>query len=489
MRMRILATMAVLAAGVLLFLGYRHMLPIHRAEYHSKLIMLGDFEEDRNWDKEDLALMRQLCANPFARPAREGFLADLNGDGRLDAEDFEIMERLCASGDPYLAEAQAKELDRPFPKPRELFRYVSSRDYLNRPLFALPYPEAVHSPLACLAGPRPLADTPYARQLQEEIRDEAIRFDLAYRARLPKLTPIERDYAKKKIESCNRLFAQKRDYDLLLELMGLVEDAETLTTVGQDPFVAKLLFFRDHLRELLASPEYQAFQAGRLPVQTVLGKIELALKNDLGIEVVLERLPPPRGLTHLQNYLDRAEWQYYKTRVKPEDFEKLLTFAQHDRRYLRAVARTTRKNDDLGVQNHNLPMVLLFREALRLSGQDRKAAIGLLDETIRIPFGWVRAIPPADLPKSLAMENFLLPGNKEDGADKSRHWNVFGGICIYKSPRESLDLALRRKMQDVRRENYAEEEVTDFIRDTISSLNGMYYVMSVKPSLLGAGRD
>ena len=52
------------------------------------------------------------------------------------------------------------------------------------------------------------------------------------------------------------------------------------------------------------------------------------------------------------------------------------------------------------------------------------------------------------LPSSLALDNFLLPGNKEDGADKSRHWNVFGGICLYKSPQEALDLALKREMKD-----------------------------------------
>jgi hypothetical protein len=30
-------------------------------------------------------------------------------------------------------------------------------------------------------------------------------------------------------------------------------------------------------------------------------------------------------------------------------------------------------------------MVLLFREALRISGGDKKKAVGLLDEAIRIP--------------------------------------------------------------------------------------------------------
>jgi len=44
---------------------------------------------------------------------------------------------------------------------------------------------------------------------------------------------------------------------------------------------------------------------------------------------------------------------------------------------------------------------------------------------------------------------------------------VFGGICLYKSPQEALDLAMR-----------------GFFRDMIANLNGMYHVMSVDPGLL-----
>lgn len=85
------------------------------------------------------------------------------------------------------------------------------------------------------------------------------------------------------------------------------------------------------------------------------------------------------------------------------------------------------------------------------------------------------------------MDNFLLPGNKEDGADKSRHWNVFGGVCLYKSPKEALDLALRREMQDLRDEAYSPDGMREFLRDLIADLNGMYHVMTVMPELLERG--
>ena len=129
-------------------------------------------------------------------------------------------------------------------------------------------------------------------------------------------------------------------------------------------------------------------------------------------------------------------------------------------------------------------MILLFREALKITDNDKKAAAGILDEAVRIPLGWVKSIPKTMLPSSIALENFLLPGNKEDGSDKSRHWNVFGGVAIYKSPKESLILSLKREIMDLRDQDYSKEAMQEFIRDTIANINGIYYVVSIDPNLL-----
>lgn len=478
----LLRTVLFLAMALVVAFFVRWLLPIYRVGYHSELIMLGDLNGDHRWDSKDLGLFQSLLTNPFKRTASESARADLNNDGMLDAEDLGILTQLSATGDPYAAEAQAIKAGQPFPRPRELYRYVSSQDYVNRPLFGLPYEDTNRSPLDCLSqGKVPEPATSYARQLWAEIYSEAVRFDLAYHARLPELTDAELEYSRKKIQACNRAYAEGRNYDLLLELIGLVEDAETLTSRGQHPFVSRTLFFRDHLRDLLASSKYAEFQAGRVSAREILREIERFLKQDLSLDVALDKLGPPRDLAHLKNYLSRTQWQYYKSRTRTGQFEQLIGFAQHDRRYLRAVARTSRKHSDPGVENHNLPMALLFREALRIMG-DKKAAVGLLDESIRVPFSWVKSIPREKLPGSLALENFLLPGNKEDGADKSRHWNVFGGISLYRSPQESLDLALKREMQDLRDGHYSPEAMTEFIRDTIANLNGIYYVVSMNPN-------
>ena len=129
-------------------------------------------------------------------------------------------------------------------------------------------------------------------------------------------------------------------------------------------------------------------------------------------------------------------------------------------------------------------MVLLFRKALEITNYNKKAALGLLDEAVRIPMGWVKSIPRNLLPSSIALENFLLPGNKEDGSDKTRHWNVFGGVAIYKSPQDSLILALKREIMDLKTQNYTPNAMREFIRDTIANINGIYYVVSINPNLL-----
>ncbi len=133
-------------------------------------------------------------------------------------------------------------------------------------------------------------------------------------------------------------------------------------------------------------------------------------------------------------------------------------------------------------------MVLLVREALRIEGGDKKQAVGLLDEAIRIPYAWNGSIPREALPGPLVLDSFLRPGNEGDGADESRHWNVFAGICLYESPREALDLALRREMQDLRDGHSSEEAMRELLRDMIANLNGMYHVMTVNPGLHTASR-
>ena len=482
----------LLALGLLGALGYAYWkfaIPIHRVEVRSELVMLGDLNGDRRWTADDLQTLEIFLQDPFATSDAVVWRLDLNQNGLIDTEDTRILQALVAAGgDPYAAQEAAQAHGQPFPRPRELYRYVSVAEYHPRPLWALPYPLANDSILEWLPRFRPPTGTgTYAAALEAALYSEAVRFDQAWRKRRDSLLPIERAYAAQKLAHARILLQAGQRYELLLAMMELVEDAETLTARNQSAVTLQLLTFRDHLRGILASPLYAAYQAGTTDWQAVLQQVSRHLQSDLGLTYDFKTLGPPRNLTHLENYLQRAEWQYYKSSARDEDFRALIGYAQHDPRYLRAVARTSRKLQDLHVENHNLPMVLLFREALRLKGGDKKRAVGLLDEAIRIPYGWIKSIPRDRLPAALAFDNFLLPGNKEDGADKSRHWNVFGGICLYKSPQEALDLALKREMQDLRDGQYSAAEMREFFRDMIADLNGMYHVMAVNPGLLGPG--
>jgi hypothetical protein len=448
--------------------------------------MLGDLDGDNRWTSTDLEKLDAVLKNPFAAHNSITWRIDMNQNGLIDREDLIILRALVvAGGDPYAADENARNRNVQFPRPRELYRYISTTEFCPRPFWALPYPLASDSVLDWLAGiTPPVSKSSYADELAAAVYDEAVRFDQAWCKRQSQLLPIEREYAEKKLAHVKTLLQTGAQYEHLLALMELVEDAETLTVKGQPEFSLKLLSLRDHLRDVLGSPLYAEFKAGKQDWRAVLKIVSGYLQTDLGLSYDFETLGPPRNLTHLANYLQRAEWQYYKSTAREGDLILLVAYAQHDPRYLRAVSRTSRRHRDPNVENHNLPMVLLLREALRITGGDKKKAVGLLDEAIRIPYAWIKSIPRDALPGSLALENFLLPGNKEDGADKSRHWNVFGGVCIYKSPQEALDLALKREIQDLRDAGYSEDAMREFLRDMIANLNGMYHVMTVNIRLL-----
>ncbi len=425
-----------------------------------------------------------VIQDPFAAPDTTVWLLDLNRNGIIDEEDLDIVRTLvAAAGNPYDAEDRARSNGRLFPRPRELYRYISLTEYRSRPLWSLPGPLAEDSVLDWLARPSAtgLQPVPMPTRCRTAVYNEAVRFDRAWKKRQKGLLPIEREYAERKLARVRQLVEEGEQFELLLALTELVEDAETLTVLHQPEISLQLLAFRDHLREVLGSPLIGEYTSGTQEWRAVLEAVSRHLENDLGVTCDLTTLGPPRNITDLESYLQRAEWQYYKSTTREEDFRAIIGYAQHDPRYLRAASRTSRKHQDPNVDNHNLPMVLLFREALRIMDGDKKRAVGLLDEAIRIPYSWIKLIPPESLPGSLALDNFLLPGNKEDGADKSRHWNVFGGICLYKSPQEALDLALKRELKDLRDSGYAVEAMREFLRDMIANLNGMYHVLTVNP--------
>jgi len=367
---------------------WKFAIPVHRVEIHSELIMLGDLDGDRKWTTADLAALNAFLDDPFAASSEVAARIDLNQNGLIDDEDLAILRALVASaGDPYLAEEKSRAKGVPFPRPRELYRYVQVDQYRQCPAWALAYPQAEGSALEWLSEFRQRKNpSPYGAALDHAIYSEAVRFAHAWRRREPRLLPIEREYAARKLARVRHLYDAGENYEMLLALVELVEDAETLTTRNQPQFSIQLLTFRDHLREVLGSPVYHEFEAGRQDWRAVFRAVSGHLQKDLGLSYEFESLGKPRSFTNLENYVQRTEWQYYKSTTRESDFRALVNFAQHDRRYLHAVSRTKRTLQDPNVENHNLPMVLLFREALRIEGGDKKKAVGLLDEAIRIPY-------------------------------------------------------------------------------------------------------
>lgn len=467
-----------------IFFSYSY-LPVNRVGITSELVMLGDLNNDSKWDDKDQNRLEEILVNPFLADNLTQLKMDINKNGLIDKEDIVFLEHIYKFPNPYEAEDVAKSNNIYYPKPRELFHYLPKYEYIQRPLFHLHHKVIAKSPFLFLKEIKLNSNrSTYNKHLLNEIYNEAVRFSFAFDIRKNKVTSVEKRYVQKKIRYCNDLYTQQKYYELLLNLISLVEDVETLTTTTQSNFLKRILYFRDNLKHLLTSDEFISYSQGKTSYLEIFKKMQTHLKSDLNISLELQSLDSPRDFTDLQNYLDRGEWQIFKSKTKKEHFKSLVLYVQYDRRYLRAVSKTSPKMTDIQLQNHNLPMILLFREALKISHNDKKAALGLLDESVRIPMGWVKNIPKDVLPSSIALENFLLPGNKEDGSDKTRHWNVFGGLAIYKSPKDSLILALKREIIDLKAQEHSALAMQEFIRDTIANINGIYYVVSINSNLL-----
>jgi len=462
-----------------LYLKSRYVVPIERVTGASSLLMLGDLNNDNKWDINDKKLLDIIINTPWKFNDNTLFKIDINKNKIVDTEDIRILNKLYSVETPYLLQTSTTPFATPAPKPRELFRYISDNEYIQRPAYGLQH-TAIHTgPVNFLSNIILTSyKSPYLTRLTQEIYDEALRFSFIYKQRYENLSHEESAFVSEQILIVRKLFNEKNYYELLLNLILLSEAGETLSTKHQTNFIKNVRYLADDLRKLLNSSQYTNFQKGKSSWIDVFHDLDIINKARAGIDTPLQKLEPARDLTELQNYIDRAEWQYYKSKNTNDHFHNLINFAQNDRRYLRAVSNTSPRHQDINLQNHNLPMMLLFSQAMIITGNDKKLAVGLLDETIRVPFFWLKALPAKIRPSSVALEHFLLPGNMEDGSDKSRHWNVFGGLSLYRSPEESLNLAFQREVEDVRKANYSPQAMTEFIRDMIANCYGIYHIVS-----------
>ena len=476
-----LGTAGAIAFGVLYFYP-RHVIPTERVGEASRLVMLADLDDDGVWSDGDGQLLDRLIAAPWDHQDFVLARIDVNRNQQIDSEDVLILKELYATSNPYRLFAGHQDSVAAAPKAREFFRYQPEDEFVQRPAYGLDHGLMHNSPVAFLAGMREAEfNSPYRSRLAIEIYDEALRFSFVHARREDRLSREEKEFVESQLSAVRELYGSGDYYAVLLRLILLSEAGETLSTSRQPEFVKNVRFLAQEFRDYLVSERYSAFSAGDISWQDVFADLDAISVSTTGVDISLATLEEARNLGEIRNYVDRAEWQVYKSKTRNADFHRLVNFAQNDRRYLRAVSNTSERHADKTLENHNLPMMLLFSQAMAITDNDKKAAVGLLDESIRIPFFWVKSIPDELRPTSVALEHFLLPGNMEDGSDKSRHWNVFGGLAIYRTPEESLMLAFQREVEDVRAADFAVDAMTEFIRDMIANFYGIYHVVSYEP--------
>jgi hypothetical protein len=238
-----------LLALVLIARWSYYSLPVNRVGIRSDLIMLGDLNNDKTWDQKDKKELSEILLNPFKANRLKLLKVDANKNQLIDMEDTSLLCLLYKHEDPYIAEQAALKSNLYFPRPRELFKYLPYYEYIQLPLISFRY-NSENSPFQFIREKEPPVkeELYYKNQLQLEIYNEAYRFMLAYTSRIDSLTSAEKESLSKGILNCNTLWESRNQFELLLQLISLVEEVETLDPKNQTEFVQKLLPFRDHMK-------------------------------------------------------------------------------------------------------------------------------------------------------------------------------------------------------------------------------------------------
>lgn len=318
---KLLVTVISLAIVLLLARWFYVSLPINRVGIRSELIMLGDLNNDKTWNQKDRKQLQSIINNPFHVNRFNLLKVDVNRNQVIDEEDLIILNHLYQYEDPYLAEEEALKNGNYFVRPRELFRYLPKYEYIQPPLVTI---RLAHDTVSSFNFPYNQnlgLNFDYKDQLLLEVRNEEKRFNVAYQLRKNSLTNIEIENINKVITECNNLYKEENYFEVLLQLIDLVETIETLNAGEQERFVQQLPVFRNHLRDLLRSELFTDSAYYKL----VFEQIEKNLQNDLGIDVNIDSLPPPRDFYKIENYIDRAAWQKkqkqeHKRRLYPTSF-------------------------------------------------------------------------------------------------------------------------------------------------------------------------
>ena len=76
-------------------------LPVNRVAITSERVMLGDLNNDNQWDAKDAETSSDLLADPFRCDRRTMLAIDLNRNGLIDEEDVPFREHCCRVSDPW----------------------------------------------------------------------------------------------------------------------------------------------------------------------------------------------------------------------------------------------------------------------------------------------------------------------------------------------------------------------------------------------------
>ncbi|MBT8099329.1 MAG: hypothetical protein KJO82_06245, partial [Gammaproteobacteria bacterium] len=140
------SVLAVLAIAGLVYAYFKIAIPTERVPEASRLLMLGDLNNDGSWNSEDAAILELFVARPWDYDDAQLASIDVNRNAAVDAEDIGILQELYSAASPY--ELFSDQPDATAPRVREFFRYQPVDEFVQRPAYVLPHAVLADSPAA-----------------------------------------------------------------------------------------------------------------------------------------------------------------------------------------------------------------------------------------------------------------------------------------------------------------------------------------------------
>jgi hypothetical protein len=149
----------------------------------------------------------------------------------------------------------------------------------------------------------------YERRIFRDIFSETYCFHSSWKKRNSSMTPEEASYLQLRSRQCRELFDRREWNALLLKLIELSDNAETLFLTEALKEAMQAWKLRDNLRTILERMIEGHETMTSAKIDNSLNQVSQSARSTMGIVTPVQEMKSLRNFGRLENYFERAKWQ------------------------------------------------------------------------------------------------------------------------------------------------------------------------------------